>query len=275
MTGPFFSDNGVLRPVAEAVVPLDDLAFAYGFGVYETLKVRHGLVYFAAMHEQRLWHSALTLGLKHLFGPGDFQRFVAALVEANGTVDANLKALLIGGPTAQDARLVILQLAPLFPDRRSNKTGATAITWAGERVYPQAKSLNMLVSYLAYREARIRDAYDALLVNRHGQVTEGTRTNFFVTDGTGLACAPADQVLEGVTQLTVRRVIHDLGIPLEERPLPVADLALWKGAFVTSTSTKILPLKAIDDTPIPLSPLVERLRLAYDGWLDAYAGERP
>jgi len=275
LTGAFFSDNGALRPVAEAVVPLDDLAFAYGFGVYETLKVRHGVVYFTELHEQRLWHSARILGLEHPFVAGDFPRFIAALVEANATGDANLKALLIGGPSAQNARMVILQLAPLFPDRKAYKTGATAITWSGERVYPQAKSLNMLVSYLAYREARGRDAYDALLVNRDEQITEGTRTNFFVTDGTALACAPAGQVLEGVTQLTVRRVIHDLGIPLEERPLPVAEIAQWKGAFVTSTSTKILPLRAIDETPVPLSSLVDRLRLAYDAWLDAYAGERP
>jgi len=271
MTGAFFSLNGVVTPVDQAVVPWDDLAFAYGFGVYETLKVRHGVLYFAAMHEERLWKSAHTIGLEHRFQPGDFQRFLGQLVEANQTGDANLKALLVGGPTADEARLVILQLAPLFPDRKNYKHGGTAITWQGERVYPQAKTLNMLVSYLAYRQARTQEAYDALLVNRHGQITEGTRTNFFVTDGTSLACAPADQVLEGVTQLTVRRVIRDLGIPLEERPLPWAEAPQWQGAFLTSTSTKILPLRQIDSTVLPLSPLVDRLRLAYDQWLDDYA----
>lgn len=274
MTGPYFSLNGVLTPVDQATVPLDDLAFAYGFGVYETLKVRHGVLYFAEMHEERLWHSARTIGLEHPFRQGDFQRFLRELVAANGTGDANLKALLIGGPMAADARLSILQLAPLFPDRKNYKHGGTAVTWQGERVYPQAKTLNMLVSYLAYRHARSRDAYDAVLVNRYGQVTEGTRTNFFVTDGTALACAPAAQVLEGVTQLTVRQVIRDLGIPLEERPLPLAELGLWKGAFLTSTSTKIMPLRQIDDVEVPLSPLIEKLRVAYDAWLDDYARSR-
>jgi branched-subunit amino acid aminotransferase/4-amino-4-deoxychorismate lyase len=271
MTGPYFCLNGTLLPIADAVVPLDDLAFGYGFGVYETLKVRHGRVYFAEMHQGRLWHSAKTIGLQHRFGEDDLVRFLAVLVEANATVDANLKVLLIGGPTAADARLAILQLAPLFPDRKAYKHGATAITWPGERVFPQAKTLNMMVSYLAYREAQTQGAYDALLVNRHDQVTEGTRTNFFVTDGTGLACAPAEQVLEGVTQLTVRRVIRELGIALEERPLPLAELTRWQGAFLTSTSTKIMPLRQIDATNIPLSPLVDRLRLAYDAWLDDYA----
>ncbi len=274
MQGPFFSLNGELKPTTEATVPLDDLAFAYGFGVYETLKVRHGVLFFPEQHEERLWHSAKTLGLEHPFQPGDFGRFLNALVKANQTGDANLKALLVGGPHAAEARLAILQLAPLFPDRKNYKHGGTAITWQGERVYPQAKTLNMLVSYLAYREAQHRGAYDALLVNRHGQITEGTRTNFFITDGTGLACAPAAQVLEGVTQLTVREVIRSLGITLEERPIPLAEAVGWQGAFLTSTSTKIMPLRQIDDLVIPLSPLVDRLRRAYDDWLDAYARGR-
>lgn len=92
--------------------------------------------------------------------------------------------------------------------------------------------------------------------------------------GTALAGAPADQVLEGVTQMTVCQVIRDLGIALEERPLPLSDLSLWQGAFLTSTSTKIMPLRQIDDTVVPLPPLVDRLRFAYDDWLDAYARSR-
>lgn len=271
MTGPFFSLNGHLEPVANALVPWDDLAFAYGFGVYETLKVRHGLVYFPEHHEERLWHSARILGLEHGFGLGSFQQFVKDLVSANKTVDANLKALLVGGRSRDEARLIILQLAPLFPDRKSYKIGARAITWAGERVYPQAKSLNMLVSYLAYREAQTQGAYDALLINRNGEVTEGTRTNFFVTNGQELWCPPREQVLEGVTQLTIREVIHSLGIPLVEKRLPLTELPTWRGAFVTSTSTKILPLSKVDSQDIPLSPLVDTLRTAYDTWLDAYA----
>ncbi len=226
------------------------------------------------MHEERLWQSARVIGLKHLFQPGDFGRFLDELVAANAIGDANLKALLIGGGSETDARLVILALNPLFPDRKKYKLGGTAISWSGERVFPQAKTLNMLVSYLAYREAQAQGAYDALLVNRADCFTEGTRTNLFVTDGTGLATAPPNQVLAGVTQLTVRRVIKELGIPLEERPLPRTEIDGWQGAFLMSTSTKILPLNRVDQTKIPLSPLVDRLRLAYDEWLDEYARSR-
>lgn len=275
MTGPWFSHNGELKPATEATIPLDNVAYSYGFGVYETVKVRQGVVYFPEMHEERLWLSARTLDLEHPFRPGDFVRFLKDLVEANQVIDANIKALLIGGASTTDANLFILVLNPLFPDRKNYKHGATAITWKGERAFPQVKTLNMLVSYLGYREAQSLGAYDALLVNRHGHITEGTRTNFFVTDGTSLATAPGEQVLGGVTQFTVKQVIRDLGISLEERPIPVHEMSGWQGAFLTSTSTKIMPLRQIDATGLPLSPLVDRLRVAYDGWLDAYARRRP
>ncbi|MEI8095267.1 MAG: aminotransferase class IV [Spirochaetales bacterium] len=274
MNGPWFSLDGELRPTAEAAIPADDLAFAYGFGVYETLKVRAGVLHFAPLHEDRLWHSARILGLDHPWKEGDFQRFLGELVAANQVTDANVKALLIGGPTAADARLYILCLNPLFPDRKDYKHGAQAITWEGERIYPQAKSLNMLTSYLAYREAKARGAYDAVLVNRHGEATEGTRTNLFATDGKRVFTPPAAQVLEGVTKLTVSKVIRDLGIELVERPLPAKELQAWEGVFLTSTSTKVMPLREIDGRSVRLSPLVTTVMKAYDEFLHRYqAGE--
>jgi branched-subunit amino acid aminotransferase/4-amino-4-deoxychorismate lyase len=270
VNGPWYSFNGELRPVAQAQIPADDLAFAYGFGVYETLKVRAGVLHFAPLHEQRLWHSAQILGLEHPWKPGDFERFLRELVAANAVVDANVKALLIGGDSAAEARLFGLCLNPLFPDRKAYNAGAHAITWAGERIYPQAKSLNMLTSYLAYREAKAKGAYDALLVNRDGQATEGTRTNLFVTDGVKIYTPPAAQVLAGVTKLTVHRVIRSLGLELVERVLPAEELTSWQGVFLTSTSTKVMPLSAIDGRSVTLSPLVTQIRHAYDAFLKSY-----
>lgn len=267
MVGPWFSLNGRLLPVEQAVIPADDINFAYGYGVYETLKVRAGQLYFADYHEERLFHSASLLGLEHTLKPGDFVRWLQDLVAANQTVDANLKALLIGGNGPQGARLYILQLNPLFPDRKNYKQGGTAVTFEGERFLPGAKSLNMLVSTLAYRQAQAAGAYDALLVNRHRQVTEGTRTNLFVTDGTVLITPPARDVLEGVTRLTVLQTVRDLGIPVEEAPIPLDSLSGWQGAALTSTSTKIMPLRRIDDLDLPLSPLISQIMVKYDEFL--------
>lgn len=271
MRGPWFSFNGTLRPVAEAAVSLDDLAVTYGSGVYETLKVRRGLVYFAERHEERLFHSAAMLGLAHPFKAGQVQTFLWDLAAGNALDDANLKVLLYGDRHPERARLYVLALNPLFPDRKNYSRGGRAVTYAGERLWPQAKSLNMLLSALAYGQAQDSGAYDALLVNRQGEVTEGTRTNLFVTDGQTVIGPPAAQILEGVTKLTLLECLAEEGIPYREQPLPLAELSSWAGVFLTSTSTKVMPLAAIDGLSFEIPPLLVRVREAYDRWLARYA----
>lgn len=273
MIGPWCWNDGRLVPVDQAVVPVDDINFAYGYGVYETLKVRKGLVYFPEDHETRLFHSASLIGLEHPLVPGDLVRGCTELTRADGLVDSNLKVLLIGGKKREDARFWILALAPLFPDRKNYRDGGTALTFRGERAFPAAKTLNMLVSTLAYRQAQAAGAYDALLVNHRGEITEGTRTNFFWSDGNRIFTPPKEDVLEGVTRLTVIRTMEAQGIPWEEKRLRLEDLEETRGCFLTSTSTKIMPLKQIDQRHIPLDPLVHRLMEAYDQFLKTWALE--
>lgn len=274
MTGEFFVHNGALEPVVAAVVPLDDADVIYGYGVYETLKVRRGLIYFPERHVERLLHSAREVGIAHPFTDRQLLEGLQRLVEANRTVDANLKVLLYGGGTSAQARFYILQLAPLFPDRKLYRNGATAILVPGERWKPQAKSLNMLLSAYAYHRAQEAGAYDALLVNREGRITEGTRTNFWYTDGERIFTPPRHQVLEGVTQQTVLECLREAGIEVVRRELATSELPQWSGCFLTSTSTKVMPLRTVAEVSFEVPPIVRRVMELYDAWLDRYESER-
>lgn len=274
MTGPWCSLNGRLLPTAEAVVGVDDLDFAYGFGVYETLKVRRRVLYFPELHESRLYHSAAVIGLAHPFGDGAVVRWTGELLRANRTENANIKVLLIGGDGAEGARLYIMALNPLYPDRKEYKTGAAAIIYPGERLFPEAKTLNMLMSTLAFRAARTAGAYDAVLRDRNGNLTEGTRTNLFFTDGSAVYTPPAGTVLEGVTKYTIQTVLREEGIPFKERPLPEADLSRYAGYFLSSTSTKIMPLRRLGEHETSVPGLVRRLMELYDAYLERYAAAK-
>lgn len=274
MTGSFCSFNGRLIPAAEAVVGVDDIDFAYGYGVYETLKVRGRILYFPDLHEERLFHSARIIGLQHPFAAGEVREWIRELVRANRTENSNIKILLIGGSGPADARLYIMTLNPLYPDRRDYKTGALAVIHPGERIFPQAKTLNMLTSTLAFRAARAAGAYDAVFRDRGGNLTEGTRTNLFFTDGDGVFTPPADTVLEGVTKHTIAEVLRDAGIRFAERTLPEADLPRYAGYFLSSTSTKIMPLRRLGSRDSEVPGLVRRLMTLYDDYLSRYAATR-
>jgi branched-chain amino acid aminotransferase len=254
MTYSYFSRNGDIVPIEQAVVPLSDVAFSYGFGVYETIRIINDTVYFLEDHSRRLMESARIISLEHSFSAD----FVAASVEqlaektAGGTY--NLKVLLIGGPTKDEAALYILCLNPLFPDRKLYAEGAALISYAHERTFPHAKSLDMLHSYLAYRQARQAGAYDALFVNRQGCVTEGSRTNFFCLEGHTIITANEDEILLGVMRKVVLKVARENDFEVVQKAIKLSDVGDYEAAFVTSVSSKIMPVRSIDDIELGSPP---------------------
>lgn len=270
----YFSRNGVLRPAAEAVVPLSNIEYSYGFGVYETVRVSSSAPVFLADHVERLMSSAREIGLEHPFSRDLVARSLEELVAKNKAGTCNVKILLIGGRTSDEASLFILCLNPFFPDKRLYRDGASCIMVEYERAFPHAKTLNMLRSYLAYREAKEAGAYDALLIDSGGRITEGTRTNFFCIKDRTLYSPPEGRILLGVTRKAVLKVAKENGYILEERDIRPEDLSGYDGAFLTSTSSKIVPVRSVGEHRFKeVGPELRELMDAFDRFLEGSRGE--
>jgi len=272
MTYKYFSHNGSILPIERAVVPLDSVEYSYGFGVYETIRVAKGKVYFADDHCRRLMESARIIGLEHEFSEAFVRTGLRALINKNEAETCNLKILLVGGSTPDTATLDILCLNPLFPDRKLYKDGAACTTYNYERAFPGAKTLNMLESYLAYREAKAAGAYDALLINRAGCVTEGTRTNFFALKGRTLITPPEKDILPGVTRRHLIATAVQNGFEVAEQAIKLAGLDQFDGACLTSTPAKVMPIRAIGSHVWPHIPAeLRELMSVFDEFLATQA----
>lgn len=247
MAYTYFSRNGEILPLAKAVVPLSDIHYAYGFGVYETIRASQGTGRFLAEHCERLMESAHIIGLDHGFTTDFVAKNVKDLIIQNKVENCNIKILLLGGKTAEDAVLNILCLNPRYPDRKLYKEGIHTITKALERPFPHAKTLNMLPSYLAHKEARSAGAYDALLTNRHGCITEATSANVFAIADSTILSPPEADILLGVTRDNVLKIAAANGFTIKEKELKLAEIAGYDNLFLTSTSAKILPIRSVDD----------------------------
>lgn len=268
MAYSYFSKNGRILPAEQASVPLADIEYAYGFGVYETVRLAKGRLLFLDEHCKRLSESARIIGVKHRYSNEAVGRYVKELVGRNRADNCNVKILLIGGPSGGEANLNILCLNPLFPDRKLYKQGAHTITEWMERPFPHAKTLNMLPSYLARRGAQAAGAYEALLVNRHGCVTEGTSTNVFALKGRTLFSPPEADILLGVTRAKVMEVAAHSGFDIRHKDLELDGLDGYDGLFLTGTSVKIMPVRSVDKLELgPPSPAVQELMQAFDGFL--------
>ena len=233
VTYKYFSSNGKLLPISQATISLSNIEYAYGFGVYETVRVNNGIAYFLSEHVSRLLKSAEIISLEHTFTTDLVSDAIDALIKANDVATCNIKILLIGGPAHEDALLYALCFNPLFPDRKLYQAGAHFITYTYQRLYPGAKTLNMLPSYLAYREAKQNGAYDALLTDHNGSITEGTRTNFFGVRGNTIFSAPEIDILPGVMRRAVITVAKRNNFDIQVNAIHPQKLAQYDGAFVT------------------------------------------
>lgn len=242
----YFSQNGKILPIKQAVIPINNIEYAYGFGVYENIHISNGQVFFLKDHIERLIKSAKIIGISHPFDISFIESSVIDLVNNTGIKTYNLKILLIGGSTKEKASLYIFCLNPLFLDKKLYRKGVEFITYDYERPFPHAKTLNMLQSYFAYSRARESGAYDALLINHDGFITEGTRTNFFSIKDKTIYSPFEKDILLGVMRKATLKVASENNYQIVEKDIKLEDIKSYDGAFVTSTSSKIIPIKSID-----------------------------
>ena len=268
----FFSKNGKILPIDEATISLLSIEYAYGFGVYETLRVNNSKVLFLEDHIERLFKSAEIIKLEHPFTKENIKKYIEELAVETETETYNVKMLLIGAIKSEETNLYIFCSTPLFTDKKLYRDGVKTITTDYERVYPQAKTLNMLQSYLAYREAKSENCYDALLVNKKGNITEGTRTNFLVIKDNTIYSPLEEDILLGVTRKHVLDVAKKNGFVIKKRNISKNSLDKYDGAFLTSTSAKILPIKKIDNLEYKKIPdSVFRLMNLFDKFINQHA----
>jgi len=256
--------NGKLIDEKEAKIPIADKGYFFDFAVYSSIKVIQGKVFFPDYHVDRLFESAELIGLKHLFKREDVVAWLNELVKANSIKDSLLRIVLIGDPDEKgEEKLFIFQVTGLtfYPDKLY-KQGAKAITYPGERRIPQSKTKDLLLSFLAYREAMKNGAIEALLIDNEGFIREGTRSNFFAIKGKTLFAPPARKALEGVTKKIVLEAAKN-DFEIRHEGIKPENLKDYDEVFLTSTLFNVMPIKIIDElvmeTDFSRTKLISRL----------------
>lgn len=238
--------NGKIVSADQAGIPIDDIEFSYGFGVYENLRVRKKKIVWPEDHVKRLMQSAKSIGLDHEFSEKTVLSWLETAAKAETEETFNLKIVLVGGKTKTGAKLYIFSGNPAFLSAAERRDGVDVVTYPLERWTPTAKTLNMLPSYLAYRKAKQQNANDALLANGKGIVREGTKSNLFGIQNGTIISPPAEKILPGVTRKHVLELAEKNGIKITEREFTAAELLKMDAAFLTNTSCGVLPIRSID-----------------------------
>ncbi len=270
--------NGTYRPHGQAVVHIEDRGFQFADGVYEVWGVFDGRLADFDGHMTRLHRSLNELQIAIPMSAAALKRVLDETIRRNRVRNGIVYLQVTRGTAPRDhafpkdvAPSVVVTAKTIDPA----KGAALAIKGAAGVTQPDIrwrrcdiKSVGLLANVLAKQTARERGAYECLLVDEMGLVTEGSSTNAWIVDEGGRLRTRDTQanILRGVTRTKLLEIIAEEGLELDERPFSVEEAKRAKELFVTAASTFVMPLVSLDGTMIgdgKPGPIATRLRAAY------------
>jgi branched-chain amino acid aminotransferase len=276
--------NGKLVPAKEAVVSVLDHGFLYGDGIYETMRVYDGVTFMLDEHLGRLYRSASLIGLKIPLDADFLKRSVYETLIANSLRNAFVRVTISRGygPIGLDPDLcpeptvvIIAQEMKDYP-RSFYEKGISLIIPETKRNFrealnPEIKSLNFLNNILAKIEAKKRGAYDAIMLNVYGKLSEGTISNIFFYKN-GILCTPSSEcgILDGITRSIVITIARRNGLNVKEAEFIKEDLYSSEEVFITSTTLEVMPVSKVDDQKYTVGNITNVLHKAYKEEVRAY-----
>lgn len=241
----FVIKNGELIRKNDACVSVYNKSLFFDFAVYSNIKVVGEKMFLPEFEIEKLFESAIAIGLEHGFTKGQIMDWMRKLIKENNLKDALVRMLLIGPEKETEPVLFLFPVGLTFYPRKFYNDGVNLITFEGERLCPTSKTKNLLLSYLAYREAAKQGAIDALLLDKNKNIREGTRSSFFAITGNTLIAPPKENVLEGVTRKVILEVARTI-MSVEEKGIPLAGIRDYDECFITSTTLGVMPVRQIN-----------------------------
>jgi branched-chain amino acid aminotransferase len=244
--------NGRIVPVEDIHVAPTDAGFLFGDGLFETLRVDAGRPRDLSAHLDRLFAGLRRLGIDPQENRCDLGRAVTDVAQAAPRPVARLRITVSRGDEDSPTRLITT--SPYEPPGEDlYRLGVAAVLLPESRIDSRGplaglKSLCYQANRLALRQAEARGAWDALLLNEHGRLTCGSRSNVALVLPEGVFTPPES---EGCLPGTVRRRLLETGA-IRERPLTLEDLAAAEGLLLMNSLVGALPVSRVDGREIPV-----------------------
>jgi branched-chain amino acid aminotransferase len=279
--------NGRTTSEHEAVIPVLDHGFLYGEGIYEVVRTYDGRPFLFDRHLRRMRRSADMIALRLPFTDAELAARVRETIGAfhrqpgvRPTQDVYVRILVTRGvgelsydPASCRTPSIVVIVKPFIghPPEVYEKGVKVALVPIVRNhpssINPLIKSNNLLNNALAAQEAFRRGAFDAVMRNYRGEISECSISNLFVVKDGILLTPPLDAgLLAGITREFVIELAPEAGVPVKEAALRDPDLLGADESFLTSSTQEIVPIVRVDDAVIGTGrpgPITGRLRDLY------------
>ena len=257
--------NGRITGDGDAVISVFDHGFLYGEGIYETMRTYHRRAFLYDRHMRRLRRSARMINLPLPFTDDQLAaqiRDTLAIAALDG--EAYIRVLVTRGigdltydlKATPDPSIVIIAKPQIDPTPDVYENGVRVVIVDvvrnhPESVNPMIKSNNLMNSALAMQEALRSGAFEGVMRNYRGELTECTTSNLFIVKAGVALTPPLDAgLLPGITREFLFDVGKQIGVDVREQTLRDEDLFGADEAFLTSTTREAVPIVTVNDRTI-------------------------
>lgn len=276
-----------LVPFNDANVSIASSPVLYGLSIYTVFSANwnaeeKALYAFRLRdHYARLTNSAKIMDFNKFAEAWPYEKFestMLGLIRANNPEESVLVRAtvfidaLIAGTKIHDLpqalAAYVYPVGSILPQSGVNLCVSSWIRNSDNAIPSRAKVNGGYVnSSLMKNEALLNGYDDAIALDAHGHVTEGTVANIFIVrDGMLVTPAMNTDMLEGITRATILTLAKEMNISTEQRAVDRSELYIAEEAFLCGSSARIVPVISIDKRNIgtgAMGPVTKKLAEAY------------
>jgi branched-chain amino acid aminotransferase len=261
--------NGEFVKWEDATVHVLTHGLHYGTGVFEGVRCYDTEIGPAVFrHTEHLERLKKSSDLYYMDIPYSLEELRAAtkeLIARNGLRSCYIRPLVFRGygtmglfplDAPVDVAIAAWEWGSYLGDEgKRNGVRAKVSSWrriSPDSLIPHAKASGQyLNSVLAKIEVHKAGYEEAILLDDHGHVNEGSGENIFVVrDGTIITPPQTASILDGINRKSAIQIARDLGFEVVERDIARAELYLADEVYVTGTAAELTPVREIDDHPV-------------------------
>ena len=254
--------NGRYVPQSEASVNVEDRGYQFADGVYEVLYLTGGRFLDEDLHMRRLERSLREISITPPMGRAAMLHVIREVTRRNRLRDGLAYMQVTRGVARREHAFPTrpIPAAMVVTCRRTPPYPKDAEAWAGTAISApdqrwercDIKSTGLLPNVLAKQAARQAGAYEAILIDRDGMVTEGASTTVWVVDSAGVLRTRvlSHAILPGCTRASLLDQMAGAGLQGEEGAVSETDLRTAREIFLTSATSFVKPITRLDGAPV-------------------------
>jgi branched-chain amino acid aminotransferase len=292
--------NGEVVRWEDATVHVLSTAVQFGTSMFEGIRCydtpNGPCVFRLGAHIERLFHSCRIYRMEPAYSRQEIIDACLTTVERNGLKDCYIRPMVLRGYGAaglDPADSPIETYVAAWPwgaylgeDALENGVDVCVSSWnrPAPNTFPvQAKAAGHYNNAQLIKMEAVANGYaEGLVLSTEGRLSEGGGQNVFLVRGGALVTPQLDgSLLRGVTRDAVITMAADLGLEVQERPVPREDLYTADEVFFTGTATEVTPIRSVDRITVgegkagPVTKTVQRHFMAVSkgeeedlhGWL--------